>query len=184
MQVDVLRKRLGFETGDVMTLAQIAAVYQLSIERIRQSEAKALRKLRHPSRADYLRPIVPPISDADAGVYLAGMQTTIEENAWARKLGPSIRVKVLEEVSRDPRLLRELEQQAGVTLGEKGETRLEDLDLSTRTHNTLDAAGITTVSAIMRTPPGELLKVKNFGRKSYNEIRDVLADLDLEYPPK
>ena len=42
-------------SDDKPTLHDLAAEYQVSAERIRQIEAKALRKLRHPSRSDMLR---------------------------------------------------------------------------------------------------------------------------------
>jgi RNA polymerase sigma factor (sigma-70 family) len=43
-----------------MSLAQVARLMSLTPERIRQIEAKALRKMRHPARADHLAPFVDP----------------------------------------------------------------------------------------------------------------------------
>lgn len=54
-EADILRSRFGIGTGKPMTLEEIGQVYDLSRERIRQLEAKALRKLRHPSRANILK---------------------------------------------------------------------------------------------------------------------------------
>ena len=54
-EADILRSRFGIGTGHPMTLEEIGQVYDLSRERIRQLEAKALRKLRHPSRANILK---------------------------------------------------------------------------------------------------------------------------------
>ena len=47
----VLRMRYGLDDGEAKTLDQVAHSFNLTRERIRQIEAKALRKLRHPSRA-------------------------------------------------------------------------------------------------------------------------------------
>lgn len=54
-EADILRSRFGIGTDHPMTLEEIGQVYDLSRERIRQLEAKALRKLRHPSRANILK---------------------------------------------------------------------------------------------------------------------------------
>lgn len=50
----VLRRRYGFN-GPEQTLEQVGTAYNLTRERIRQIEAKALRRLRHPSRANLLK---------------------------------------------------------------------------------------------------------------------------------
>ena len=52
---DVLRLRYGLDDGRVKTLEEIGNVFSVTRERIRQIEAKALRKLRHPSRSRALK---------------------------------------------------------------------------------------------------------------------------------
>jgi RNA polymerase primary sigma factor len=47
---EVLEQRFGFRDGQCRTLEEIGGLYQLTRERIRQIEAKALKKIRHPSR--------------------------------------------------------------------------------------------------------------------------------------
>ena len=51
----VLRLRFGLEDGRQRTLEEVGQEFQVTRERIRQIEAKALRKLRHPSRSKKLR---------------------------------------------------------------------------------------------------------------------------------
>ena len=51
----VLRLRFGLEDGKARTLEEVGREFQVTRERIRQIEAKALRKLRHPSRSKKLR---------------------------------------------------------------------------------------------------------------------------------
>lgn len=51
----ILRLRFGLDDGNPRTLEEIGRKFNVTRERIRQIEAKALRKLRHPSRAKKIR---------------------------------------------------------------------------------------------------------------------------------
>ena len=51
----VLKLRFGLEDGRTRTLEEVGREFNVTRERIRQIEAKALRKLRHPSRSKKLR---------------------------------------------------------------------------------------------------------------------------------
>ena len=52
---DVLRLRYGIDDGRMKTLEEIGQIFDVTRERIRQIEAKALRKLRHPNRNGVLK---------------------------------------------------------------------------------------------------------------------------------
>ena len=54
----VLRMRFGFDDGNPRTLEEVGRVFAVTRERIRQIEAKALRKLRHPSRSGFVRAFI------------------------------------------------------------------------------------------------------------------------------
>ncbi len=54
-ECEVLRYRFGFIDGSPHTLEEVGTVFNLTRERIRQIEAKALCKLRHPTRSRELR---------------------------------------------------------------------------------------------------------------------------------
>ena len=51
----VLRLRYGLDDGRIRTLEEVGKIFNVTRERIRQIEAKALRKLKHPSRSKKLR---------------------------------------------------------------------------------------------------------------------------------
>ncbi len=53
-EAKVLRMRFGIEMNTDHTLEEVGKQFDVTRERIRQIEAKALRKLRHPSRAERL----------------------------------------------------------------------------------------------------------------------------------
>lgn len=70
----------------------------------------------------------------------------------------------------------------GVEIGQTQEVLyrlVEELDLSVRAQNCLQNAGIKYVGELVQRTEQEMLKTRNFGRKSLKEIKDVLADLEL-----
>jgi DNA-directed RNA polymerase subunit alpha len=58
---------------------------------------------------------------------------------------------------------------------------VEDLELSVRSANCLKNAGINTIGELVRKTEAEMLKTKNFGRKSLSEIKDILGEYDLTF---
>jgi RNA polymerase primary sigma factor len=54
-EAKILRMRFGIDMNSDHTLDEVGKQFNVTRERIRQIEAKALRKLRHPSRSDHLR---------------------------------------------------------------------------------------------------------------------------------
>jgi DNA-directed RNA polymerase subunit alpha len=60
-------------------------------------------------------------------------------------------------------------------------TSLEDLDLSVRAYNCLKAAKINSLSELVRYDTHELLKFRNFGKKSLVEIEELLNDKSLGF---
>jgi RNA polymerase primary sigma factor len=57
-EAEVLRLRFGIRDGYPRTLEEVGAIFKVTRERVRQIEAKALRKLRHPVRSRLLRPFL------------------------------------------------------------------------------------------------------------------------------
>jgi len=67
---------------------------------------------------------------------------------------------------------------------EKYNMPVEQLDLSVRTMNCLRRSNITTVGELIAKGPKELMKLRNFGQKSYQEIEDRLQTIGLSLNPK
>ncbi len=59
------------------------------------------------------------------------------------------------------------------------EMTIEELDLSVRSYNCLKRAGINTVQELSTKTEDDMMKVRNLGRKSLDEVKNKLADLDL-----
>jgi DNA-directed RNA polymerase subunit alpha len=56
---------------------------------------------------------------------------------------------------------------------------VEELELSVRASNCLKNAGIKTIGELVQKTESEMLKTKNFGRKSLNEIKEMLSGMGL-----
>ena len=56
---------------------------------------------------------------------------------------------------------------------------VEELELSVRSYNCLKNANIRTLRELVQKTEGEMLKTKNFGRKSLNEIKEILTTMGL-----
>ena len=56
---------------------------------------------------------------------------------------------------------------------------VEELELSVRSYNCLKNANIRTIRELVQKTEGDMLKTKNFGRKSLNEIKEILATMGL-----
>jgi len=61
------------------------------------------------------------------------------------------------------------------------ERSVEELELSVRSSNCLKAANIKTIGDLVTKSEGEMLKYRNFGRKSLKEIADILQSMNLGF---
>ena len=58
---------------------------------------------------------------------------------------------------------------------------IDEMELSVRSHNCLQAAGIYTIGELVSKEESEMLKFKNFGRKSLTELTEKLTALELRF---
>ena len=58
---------------------------------------------------------------------------------------------------------------------------VEELELSVRSYNCLKNANIQTIGDLVQKTEAEMLRTKNFGRKSLNEIKEILSGLSLSF---
>jgi DNA-directed RNA polymerase subunit alpha len=64
-------------------------------------------------------------------------------------------------------------------LNENLDKSVEELELSVRSYNCLKNANIRTIRELVQKTEPEMLKTKNFGRKSLNEIKEILSSMGL-----
>ena len=158
-EADVLRRRYQ----DKLTSRQ-SEKYRGHSERIRQIEAKAIRKLRHPSKVNMFKAV--PLTEMQ--------ELTTEHQKLNRQY--ELLARALEIAVKKPSEpeITELAKMVNVT-----STPLEELDFSVRTYNCLRRAGINTLGEIISKPSSEITKIRNLGRKSFEEIVVTLEKYGL-----
>ena len=73
----------------------------------------------------------------------------------------------------------ELSEQDREIWWEKLGKSVDEMELSVRSYNCLKNANIRTIGELVQKTEAEMLKTKNFGRKSLNEIKEILAGMGL-----
>jgi DNA-directed RNA polymerase subunit alpha len=75
----------------------------------------------------------------------------------------------------------EEEDEETVRIRQLLKTRVDELELSVRSSNCLRAANIQTLADLVSKTESEMLKYRNFGRKSLNELNSILDELNLSF---
>jgi DNA-directed RNA polymerase subunit alpha len=83
-----------------------------------------------------------------------------------------------EEEEGDSPALEHTDEEKTVLIDKLGKS-VDEMELSVRSYNCLKNANIKTIGELVQKTEAEMLKTKNFGRKSLNEIKEILGDLDL-----
>lgn len=169
---EVIRLRFGLG-AQRLTLEQVAQKKGVTQQRVRQIEAKALRKLRHPSRSNELRPFILPISEIRKE-----LDKLLEEWKKAKEGMVALRLSQVistDEIGNSINILPQLPVlNSESALFKLFLRKIDDLELSTRTYNALKGTGIYNVGQLVQLTEKEILRLKNFGYKSLNEIKFTL----------
>ena len=149
----------------------------LTRERIRQIKAKALERLRGlgifdkystPERfQEYTRSLEGTVTRQE--IKLAEQGQTIKE--YTMRFGP-LTSNEQRPISEDEQLRRKLYKRI--------DEIVDETKMSTRSYICLKNANIRTMRELVQKTESELLKTKNFGRKSLNEIKGILNAMGLE----
>ena len=150
---DVVRRRFGLNRKR-MSLGEVGRDYDVSRERIRQVEARALYKLRHPSRSKFLLPLVSSIEEIVKECLLLHRNQT---GVLIRKASPAEQLITLEMLMRST----------------------DELEVSVRTSNCLHNGNIRFIGDLIQVSEADLLRIKNFGHKSLNELKEILGEFGL-----
>jgi len=167
---------------DNLYLYKVADKHGVTTERIRQIAAKALRKLRS-KRFWYPlmfgKDYISALKECGASYHPALDDVETFERYDTRK---KELISQLEATFMDREAIRIVNERAveAVEKAEKSDTEkvsesdIDILDLSVRSYNVLKRAGISTIGELMKISKGDMMTFRNMGRKSMQEIVDVM----------
>lgn len=168
---NVIRMRFGFDDYSKMTLEEVGTEFKVSRDRIRQIEAKALRKLRHPNRAKILKYGLSECKLAEKKEELKMIETEQIHKEQLEEYRANIRKSI--ESDQDPATL--------ISVVSRNIT-IDELEFSVRTFNCLVRhAKLTSLYDILMLNNTELLKIRNFGRMSLDEVNRKLNSFLSDY---
>ena len=187
---------------DLLSQSKIGEKFGISGNRISQLRTRALRMLRHPSRMKMIKGKYATFEEVDE--YAKSKLTKLEEQEEKLKIQTEELKKqssqiiaeqielenIIKCIRRNGRSLEDCaEQLEGLALhniviknGMSDTLPIEELDFSARAYNCLKRAGIKTVGDIVATGIEGLMKVRNFGKLSYDEVIDKMAELGYRLP--
>lgn len=155
--------KLRFKEG--LTLRETGQKQNVTQERVRQIEAKAIRKLRHPTRKKLM-----------IAVTLSELYE-LQEKYNLLSQEHELLVKAMELIQGKVTTPQSIEKMANAAVWMQ--TELEDLDFSNRTYNCLKRANKNTLRDLVEMRPGDLQNVRNLGRKSFDEVVNTLKRYGL-----
>jgi hypothetical protein len=180
-EATIIKMRYGLGGEPPKSLVQIGEVFEVTSGRIRQIEGKALRKLRW---ARTYKGLLDPFTTmgelrGDRDKARSQLQLlTMSYNDLAglhNNVCDAVMAGNLEAAQRFLNLKPEEQGLSNLNLWR----RLDELDLSVRTANCLENAGLEHVWQVCSKSEQEMLKTRNFGRKPLNELKGILKEMRL-----
>jgi RNA polymerase sigma factor (sigma-70 family) len=160
------RLRMGY------TLKAIALQENRTVERIRQLEQRALKRLQVPSRLVILRLGI-KAKELQDDIVKIEQQLTEKKEELSKQLNVATKIDVNADFNSLPREIQKIIE--FIINREIKENPIEKLELSTRTYNCLRRARIRTIEDLKTKTNADLLRIRYMGKKSVKEIREKLA---------
>lgn len=88
-------------------------------------------------------------------------------------------IRLFFDFARKPRLGMDFSGEGGGLALGPPDARIEELDFSVRTYNCLKKANVLTLHELVQLSEVDLMNIRNFGKKSLNEVKDKLESLNL-----
>lgn len=166
-EVEVLKHRFGFY-GKYCSLRETGRKMELTGERVRQIEKKVIRKLRNliHSRILYCVPKREEIVESEEKVVELKSIIIDKIGSYIKRdsLGAGFFINVLEKNE------LAIVFENGITGNGANDIALEELEFYIRTYSCLKRAGVNTMADLLEMTEDDLMKVRNLGRRSAEEV--------------
>lgn len=157
-----------------LTLEEVGKRFNVGKERIRQINAKSIRKLRHPSRFNLIRYGLGRLVTNEKQRKVELLEHELSDKIFELEIRTAAINRKLERLDEEyPDIVDKIETEHGLM-----DTAVSDLGLSVRSYNCLIRAGCATVSdVITKIEDGSIIGIRNLGRHSCSEIANKLIDM-------
>jgi len=173
-EITVVTKVYGLNGDPPRTQREIARELGYSNGRVSQFLTKALRKLRRlPADKQHFEDLWWTLEPNEVQSLRASLTQTrekvdkLEQQILRLEMREPGRMVSTPKVDLDPAMIQNLMKP------------VSDFELSTRTHNCLQNQDVMFLFEVAVRREADLLRTKNFGRKSLNELKEILVDLGL-----
>ncbi len=200
-EADIVRKRNSLDKdGKKYTLKEIAPIYKVTRDRIRQIEQMAYRRLKHPTRKRLLlhafnEAILEKIGEKNPVLFrnlYYNLDAVKGRNQYLEEQVKELQDKIKGFVGQYQNNIKNIfgkETIANLNREEEINNNLnksiDEIELSVRAHNSLKhSANVKTIRELVDKTESELLRAKNLGRRSLNEIKEELSKYGLRLREK
>ena len=192
----VIQHRFGLIDGTYKTLEEVGKELSVTRDRVRQIEAKALRRLRHQSRIKHFQPVI--ISKLKENEYISDEEkdelTILEQDIWNSNLifrhnsiddvdfdkeKFDIIISIKEKINIRKEEAERASKKERLPQGVKN-ISIDEMNFSVRTYSCLRRGCISTLEELSNTTESDLMKIRNLGTKSMEEIVSKLDEYGIK----
>lgn len=192
-EMKLMKLRFGLDDGKYRSLEDLCQEFGVTRERVRQIEAKALRKLRNPSRSRKFKPFTfeelkenKYVSDEEIEL-LSDLENDILKSNLIFKhdliddldLGKD-RFDVIRDIQEEIKTRTEKEKEQKVQNMAKNDIAIEEFDFSIRTFNCLKRFGINTINQLASLSEEDIMEIRNLGRHGAEEVISKLEERGIK----
>lgn len=193
---EVMKLRFGLIDGQPKLMEDVGKHFDITRERVRQIEARCLRRLKDPSRFLLFKPTT--IKSLKENRFVSDEEraalSDLENDIWNSNLifkhdsfedldFDKNKFDVIRDIQEKIKTRKEEAKKQKIQNIAENDITIEEFDFSIRTFNCLKRAGINTINKLMSLSEEELMKVRNLGRHSFEEIISKLEEHKLLSKP-